>query len=100
MPPPAAIDGASTIGRDNACCVFSANMRRASLDAICEPSEIACLNKSPDGGDEVADGSSWLAVCSGALCCAAKGIGDRPFPVGEDLEDLEGLGICGGSLFV
>ena len=40
-----------------ACCAFIANMRFASLDTICEASEVMSFHEIADCGDEVADGS-------------------------------------------
>src|SRR5260221_14224101 len=56
-----------------ACRAFIANMRRASLTAICEPSEIACLYQSSDFGNEAPDGGCRLSG-AGFLGGAAESV--------------------------
>jgi hypothetical protein len=83
---------------DHTCCVFSANMRRASSDAICEPNKIASLHESSDFADEVCDGAGCPpSLLAGSLGCSLEGVGDRSCTVGEE---LEGQGIGGGSFIV
>jgi hypothetical protein len=77
---------------DHTRCVFSANMRRASLDAICEASEIASRHQSADLADEVSHGVGCSpSLLAGSLGCCFEGVGDRSGAAREDLEELEGL---------
>jgi hypothetical protein len=76
---------------DKACTVFSANMRRASLSAICEPSKIAAFNESPDFGDETPGGESGLAVGPCPFSGPSEGLRNGTTAAGEGLEDLERL---------
>jgi len=76
------------------------HMRRASLDAICEPSEIACFNKSPDFGDEVSDGCSGLATDLARRAAALRASEIGPLREARTWRNLEGLRIGCGSLLV